>query len=215
MVSIPGGEPLLHPEIDEIVRGLVARKKYVYLCTNALLLEEKLDLFTPEQVPHLQRAPGRPARASTTPRSAARASSTSAVRGDPRGAGARLPRHHQHHALRRRRLPSARAQFFDCDDGARRRGHDGLAGLRLREGARPGALPAGASAPWSSSASVFAGGRRAALALQPVAALPRVPAGRARLRLHAVGHARPTRRLRLAEALLPAARTATRRASAS
>src|SRR6202789_2660194 len=49
MVSIPGGEPLMHPQIDEIVKGLVARKKYVYLCTNALLLKEKLDLFTPSK----------------------------------------------------------------------------------------------------------------------------------------------------------------------
>ncbi len=49
MVSIPGGEPLLHPEIAEIVEGLVERKKYIYLCTNALLLEEKLDLFTPSK----------------------------------------------------------------------------------------------------------------------------------------------------------------------
>ncbi len=49
MVSLPGGEPLLHPEIDAIVRGLVARKKYIYLCTNALLLEQKLDLFTPSK----------------------------------------------------------------------------------------------------------------------------------------------------------------------
>jgi hopanoid biosynthesis associated radical SAM protein HpnH len=49
MVSIPGGEPLLHPEIDRIVAGLVERRKYVYLCTNALLLEEKLDLFTPSR----------------------------------------------------------------------------------------------------------------------------------------------------------------------
>ena len=47
MVSIPGGEPLIHPEIDKIVEGLVARKKYVYLCTNALLLKRKLDLFKP------------------------------------------------------------------------------------------------------------------------------------------------------------------------
>jgi len=47
IVSIPGGEPLLHKEIDKIVEGLVARKKFVYLCTNALLLEKKLDLFTP------------------------------------------------------------------------------------------------------------------------------------------------------------------------
>src|SRR5579859_3572455 len=42
MVSIPGGEPLMHPQIAEIVDGLVARRKYIYLCTNALLLKEKL-----------------------------------------------------------------------------------------------------------------------------------------------------------------------------
>ncbi len=49
MVSIPGGEPLMHPQIGEIVEGLVARKKYIYLCTNALLLEEKLHLFKPSK----------------------------------------------------------------------------------------------------------------------------------------------------------------------
>jgi hopanoid biosynthesis associated radical SAM protein HpnH len=49
MVSIPGGEPLMHPQIDKIVDGLVARKKYIYLCTNALLLKEKLDLFKPSK----------------------------------------------------------------------------------------------------------------------------------------------------------------------
>lgn len=49
MVSIPGGEPLLHPQIGEIVAGLVKRKKYVYLCTNALLLKEKLHLFKPSK----------------------------------------------------------------------------------------------------------------------------------------------------------------------
>ena len=48
-VSIPGGEPLLHPQIGEIVEGLVARKKYIYLCTNALLLKEKLHLFKPSK----------------------------------------------------------------------------------------------------------------------------------------------------------------------
>ncbi len=47
MVAIPGGEPLLHKEIGEIVNGIVARKKFVILCTNALLLEKKLHLFTP------------------------------------------------------------------------------------------------------------------------------------------------------------------------
>jgi hopanoid biosynthesis associated radical SAM protein HpnH len=48
-VAIPGGEPLMHSQIDKIVAGLVARKKYIYLCTNALLLKEKLDLFTPSK----------------------------------------------------------------------------------------------------------------------------------------------------------------------
>src|SRR5260221_7477117 len=49
MVSIPGGEPLMHPQIGEIVEGLVAREKYIYLCTNALLLKEKIHLFKPSE----------------------------------------------------------------------------------------------------------------------------------------------------------------------
>lgn len=49
MVSIPGGEPLLHPKMPEIVQGLIDRKKYVYMCTNALLLKEKLHLFKPSE----------------------------------------------------------------------------------------------------------------------------------------------------------------------
>jgi len=49
VVSIPGGEPLLHPRIHEIVEGLVARKKYIYLCTNALELKARLHLFKPSK----------------------------------------------------------------------------------------------------------------------------------------------------------------------
>ena len=47
VVSIAGGEPLLHKEIDKVVEGIIARKKFVYLCTNTLLLEKKLELFKP------------------------------------------------------------------------------------------------------------------------------------------------------------------------
>ncbi len=47
VVAIAGGEPLLHKEMPEIVEGILARKKFVYLCTNALLLEKKMDLFKP------------------------------------------------------------------------------------------------------------------------------------------------------------------------
>ena len=47
IVSIPGGEPLIHKEIAEIVEAIIARKKFVYLCTNGLLLEKNLSKFKP------------------------------------------------------------------------------------------------------------------------------------------------------------------------
>jgi hopanoid biosynthesis associated radical SAM protein HpnH len=47
MVSIPGGEPLIHKEMPEIVAGIVARKKFVYLCTNAILLSKHIDDYAP------------------------------------------------------------------------------------------------------------------------------------------------------------------------
>jgi len=49
MVSIAGGEPLMHPQIDVLVNELVKRKKYVFLCTNALLIPKKIDKFTPSR----------------------------------------------------------------------------------------------------------------------------------------------------------------------
>jgi hopanoid biosynthesis associated radical SAM protein HpnH len=47
VVSIAGGEPLLHRDMPEIVRGIIQRKKFVYLCTNALLMEKKMDDYEP------------------------------------------------------------------------------------------------------------------------------------------------------------------------
>src|SRR5580658_3534847 len=47
MVSIAGGEPLMHPQIEVIVQELIKRKKFVFLCTNAILLPKHLDKFTP------------------------------------------------------------------------------------------------------------------------------------------------------------------------
>lgn len=49
VVVIAGGEPLLHKEIDQVVQGIIARKKYVIVCTNALLLEKKMELFKPNK----------------------------------------------------------------------------------------------------------------------------------------------------------------------
>jgi hopanoid biosynthesis associated radical SAM protein HpnH len=47
VVSIAGGEPLLHRELPQVVKGIIARGKFVYLCTNALLMEKKLDQYQP------------------------------------------------------------------------------------------------------------------------------------------------------------------------
>ncbi|AMR81802.1 adenosyl-hopene transferase HpnH [Cupriavidus nantongensis] len=47
VVSIAGGEPLLHKDMPQIVQGIIRRRKFVYLCTNALLMEKKLDQYQP------------------------------------------------------------------------------------------------------------------------------------------------------------------------
>ena len=49
IVSIAGGEPTLHPQIDEIVNGIVARKRFVYMCTNALLMERVMKRIPPSK----------------------------------------------------------------------------------------------------------------------------------------------------------------------
>ncbi|HPY74340.1 MAG: adenosyl-hopene transferase HpnH [Planctomycetes bacterium] len=49
VVSIAGGEPLLHPDMPQIIEGLIQQKRHIYMCTNAILLEEKLSLFKPSQ----------------------------------------------------------------------------------------------------------------------------------------------------------------------
>src|SRR5471032_1538662 len=47
VVVMAGGEPLLHKELPQIVQGIIARKKYAIVCTNALLLEKKMDQYQP------------------------------------------------------------------------------------------------------------------------------------------------------------------------
>src|SRR3569833_3672714 len=47
VVSIAGGEPLLHKELPQIVKGIIARKKFVYLCANALLMEKRIKDYEP------------------------------------------------------------------------------------------------------------------------------------------------------------------------
>ena len=76
VVVIAGGEPLLHREIEQIVEGAIARKKFVIVCTNALLLEKKMGLVQAEQVVLLVGAPGWRHARSTTSRSARPACTT-------------------------------------------------------------------------------------------------------------------------------------------
>jgi hopanoid biosynthesis associated radical SAM protein HpnH len=47
MVSIAGGEPLVHPEVHVMVEELIKRKKFVFLCTNGILMKQRLDRFEP------------------------------------------------------------------------------------------------------------------------------------------------------------------------
>lgn len=47
VVSIAGGEPLLHAEMDQVVKGLIKQRRFVYLCTNALLMEKRMDQYEP------------------------------------------------------------------------------------------------------------------------------------------------------------------------
>ena len=200
MVSIPGGEPLMHPQIDEIVEGLVARKKYIYLCTNALLLKEKLHLFKPSK--YLSFSVHVDGQKEHHDFSVCREGGYElALDGIRAAIASRLPRDHQHHSVRWRRSQQ-RAQLLRRDDGSRRREHDGFARIFLRQGARPEALHG--PRPHSPHVPRHAFQSQEDLALQPVAALPRIPDGQAQLQVHALGHA-DLQHLRMAETLLPAA----------
>ena len=139
MVSIPGGEPLLHPQIKEIVEGLVARKKYIYLCTNALLLKEKIDLFKPSK--YLTFSVHMDGQSEHHDFAVCREGGYDiAVEGIREAVEARLPRDDEHDAVRRRRSQE-RARVLRRDDGPRRRRDDALARLQLRQGPRSAALP--------------------------------------------------------------------------
>ncbi len=139
VIAVAGGEPLLHKEMPEIIAGLLARKKYVYLCTNALLLDKKLDDYAPnpyfswdvhldgDQTMHdAVGLPGRGVRPGG--------------RGNPQGQGARLPRLHQLHGVRRCAARAAGGVLRHRHGDGRRRHHD-RPRLRLRARPRPGALP--------------------------------------------------------------------------
>ena len=140
-----------------------------------LLLEEKLDLFTPSKYltfsVHLDGL-----RERHDARSVGEGIFDEGVPRDPRGARARLPRHHEHDALRRTD-PEHRAVLRLPERRARRRGHDGLARPTPTRRRPTRSTSCRRAAPRSSSPRSSRAAGAEALALQPVAALPRVPRG--------------------------------------
>ena len=79
VVVLAGGEPLLHKELPEIVTGALAKGKYVTVCTNALLMEKKLDQYQAASAASIGRCISTATRRCMTGRSARRESTTSAV----------------------------------------------------------------------------------------------------------------------------------------
>ncbi len=186
MVSIAGGEPLIHPEIHVIAGELVqARRKFVYLCTNALLLGAQARELQAQPVLRLGGPHGRSARA---PRRLGRA------RGGLREGG---------RAIRAAKAAGFRVTtnttFFTHDSPKTVREvldflNDDLEvdemmispGIRLRESPRPGALPRRRADP----RAVQRGVRRRPpqeVAAEPQPAVPRLPGGQGRIRLHRLG----------------------------
>ena len=191
MVSIAGGEPLVHKEIHKIVDALVERRRFVYLCTNALLLEKKLDLFTPS--PYFSfsiHIDGLRERHDQSVNRRGTFDKAVAAAREARRRGFRVD--HQHHLLRHGQRPvDPRCPRLPQRRPSGRR-HADLPGLRLREGSRPGALAAGGEDPHL----VPRGVRRRpaqALAAQPLAALPRFPGGQGRLPVRPPGGSRAIR----------------------
>ena len=189
----------------EIVDGLVARKKYIYLCTNALLLKEKLDLFKPSK--YLTFSVHVDGQREHHDFSVCREGGYDIAMEGIAKRSKRGFRVTTNTTLFDGADPEQRARVLRRDDGARRRGHDAFARLHLRQGARPEALP-GHGAKTRRLFRAILSNRKKSWQFNQSPAVPRVPDGQAELRLHAVGHA-DVQHLRLAEAVLPACRTAT------
>ncbi len=129
MVSICGGEPMMYPQIGELVAGILERNKHIYLCTNGMFIVKRLHEFTPDQPLLLQRASGRHGKDARYLRGEGRRVPRG-HRGHQGRQGSRFHGVHQHHGLQRDRHEGDRgavrvSQAVQCG-----RPPD-LAGLRL------------------------------------------------------------------------------------
>ena len=159
MVSIAGGEPLLHPQIEEIVEGLIARKRFVYLCTNAVLMQRKMDRFKPSSyfswVVHLDGLKERHDEA--VDREGVFDEAVAAIR-EAKRRGFRVTTNSTFFSNDSPKTVRERARLLERRPEGRR--DDDLARLRLREGARPGALPRRRPRRGRCSREAFADGHR-------------------------------------------------------
>ena len=110
IVSICGGEPMIYPEIGELVRGILKRRKHIYLCTNGMFIKKKLHEFRPTQPLLLQRPSRRPGRNARHGRRA-RGRLQGRRRGHHGRQEGRLPRLHQHDHLQGNRPGRDRRLF--------------------------------------------------------------------------------------------------------
>ena len=191
MVSIAGGEPLMHPQIDEIVRQLLAKKKFVFLCTNALLLPSSIDKFKPSPyfalVVHIDGLQER--HDESVCKEGVFDEAVEAIKLAQRS-GFKVNTNTTFFNTDTPQTVIDVLNFLN-DDLEHRRDAD-LAGLRLREGAGPGPLPRRDRDP----GAVPEGLRRRqpqAVAAEPLAAVPRLPRGQEGLRAAPRGASRPTR----------------------
>ena len=202
VISIPGGEPLLHKEIDQIVEGIIGRKKFVYLCTNGLLLEKKMHLFKPSKYltfsVHLDGLEAHHDHAVNQPGTFRRV--VAAIE-KARDAGFRV---NVNCTLFNTMKAEDAARFFDfCMNELR---VEGVRGARLRLRARTGT--AALSQPHPHQAVVPRRSQvtgQEQVAVQPVGSLHGFPRRQSNLHVHAVGNA-DAQHLRLATSLLSAVR---------
>ena len=130
VVSIAGGEPLLHRDMPEIVEGFIARRKFVILCTNALLLEKKIDQYKPS--PYFTWSIHLDGDKEMHDKSVCQDGVyETAVEAHQAGEGARASASPSTAPCSTTPSPTRVAAFFDDGDRARRRRHHGVAGLRL------------------------------------------------------------------------------------
>ena len=209
VVAIPGGEPLLHPDIAEIVEGLVARKKFVYMCTNAIRLEQNLHKFTPSE--YLSFSVHLDGIKHVHDKAVARDGIFDIAVSAIKAAKARGFRVTTNTTIFNDAKSEEVQEFFDF---ATSLGVDGMMispGYPLRKGAGPVSISCTQSQTKALFREIFAPYVRRSKKswnFNASPALPRFLDGRQRLRLHAVGHA-VVQPLRLAKPCYSSARATT------